>query len=74
MSNRVTGTIKWFNSQKGYGFITQDGQTGGKDMFVHRSAVEKAGLGDLQEGQRLSYDVVAGKGGKSSAENLQLVS
>ena len=64
------GTVKWFNSQKGYGFIQPD--DGSKDVFVHISAVERAGLGSLDEGQKLSYDVVAdSRSGKSSAENLQ---
>ena len=62
------GTVKWFNSQKGYGFIAQDG--GGKDVFVHISAVEKAGLSGLNEGQIIEYDEVPNKG-KTSAENLK---
>ena len=64
----ATGTVKWFNTIKGYGFIEPDG--GGSDAFVHISAVEAAGLVDLREGQKLSYDVVAGNNGKSAAENL----
>lgn len=63
------GTVKWFNVTKGYGFIQPD--TGGKDVFVHISAVEKAGLSNLSEGAKVSYDVVA-SGGKESAENLRL--
>ncbi len=64
------GTVKWFNGQKGYGFIQPD--DGSKDVFVHISAVERAGLGSLDEGQKVSYDVVAdSRSGKSSAENLQ---
>ena len=64
------GTVKWFNGQKGYGFIQPD--DGSNDVFVHISAVERAGLGSLNEGQKLSYDVVAdSRSGKSSAENLQ---
>jgi cold shock protein len=64
------GTVKWFNSQKGYGFIApQDG--GGKDVFVHISAVEKAGLSGLNEGQIVEYDEVPSKG-KTSAENLKV--
>jgi CspA family cold shock protein len=65
-----TGTVKWFNAQKGYGFITPD--AGGKDVFVHISAVQRAGLGTLNEGQRISYDIQTGQQGKSSAINLKL--
>jgi CspA family cold shock protein len=65
----ATGTVKWFNATKGYGFIQPD--SGGKDVFVHISAVEKAGLGDLREGAKVSYDVVPNKG-KESAENLRV--
>lgn len=65
-----TGTVKWFNSQKGYGFIQPD--DGSKDVFVHISAVERAGLNTLNEGQKVSFDVVTDrKRGKSSAENLR---
>jgi CspA family cold shock protein len=65
-----TGTVKWFNSQKGYGFIQPE--DGSKDVFVHISAVERAGMSALNEGQKVSYDVVADrKSGKSSAENLR---
>ena len=63
------GIVKWFNPTKGYGFIQPD--TGGRDVFVHISAVEKAGLGTLNEGAKLSYDVVANRG-KESAENLKV--
>jgi cold shock protein len=64
------GTVKWFNSQKGYGFIQPD--DGGKDVFVHISAVERAGLYTLNEGQKVSFEVVRSpKNGKESAENLQ---
>jgi cold shock protein len=66
-----TGTVKWFNAQKGYGFIQPD--DGSKDVFVHISAVERAGLGTLNEGQKVSYDLEAGRQGKSSAENLRAV-
>ena len=65
-----TGTVKWFNSQKGFGFITAEG--GAKDVFVHISAVQRAGLQTLNEGQRVQYDVVPGKDGKTSAENLKV--
>ena len=65
-----TGTVKWFNEQKGYGFITPD--QGGKDVFVHISAVERAGLRDLRDGQKISYEIVQDKrSGKSSADNLR---
>jgi CspA family cold shock protein len=63
------GTVKWFNSQKGYGFIAPEG--GSKDVFVHISAVERAGLSSLNEGQVVEYEEVANKG-KTSAENLKL--
>lgn len=64
----ATGTVKWFNSTKGYGFIQPDG--GGKDVFVHISAVEKAGMRDLNEGDEVSFDVVSNRG-KENAENLR---
>ena len=67
-----TGTVKWFNTQKGYGFIQPD--DGGKDVFVHISAVERAGMYDLKEGQKLSFELVQDrKTGKSSADNLRAV-
>ena len=66
----ATGTVKWFNSQKGYGFIQPQGG-GGKDVFVHISAVEKAGLSGLNEGQIVQYDEVPNEG-KTSAENLKV--
>lgn len=65
----ATGTVKWFNQQKGYGFIQPE--TGGKDVFVHISAVEKAGFTGLAEGAKVSYEIVANRG-KESAENLRL--
>jgi len=65
------GTVKWFNPAKGFGFINPD--DGGNDAFVHISAVERAGLNTLAEGQRVSYDLEPGKNGKSAAENLKLV-
>jgi CspA family cold shock protein len=65
-----TGTVKWFNSQKGFGFIQPE--DGGKDVFVHISAVERAGMSTLNEGQRVSFEVVADRRtGKSSADNLR---
>lgn len=65
----ATGTVKWFNTQKGYGFIQPD--DGGKDVFVHISAVERAGMNGLNEGQKIGYEIVADKRtGKSSAANL----
>ena len=63
------GTVKWFNPTKGYGFIQPTG--GGKDVFVHISAVERAGLSTLNEGQKLTYDLERGQQGKVSAVNLQ---
>lgn len=66
-----TGTVKWFNPAKGFGFIQPE--NGGPDAFVHISAVEKAGLRDLQEGQKVSYELQTGRNGKTSAENLTLV-
>jgi CspA family cold shock protein len=65
------GTVKWFNSQKGYGFIAP--QAGGKDVFVHISAVEKAGLSGLNEGQVVEFEEVTDKG-KTSAQNLKVQS
>ena len=68
----ATGTVKFFNSQKGFGFIVQD--NGGPDVFVHISAVERAGMHNLNEGQKLSFDVQADqRSGKSAAANLQAV-
>lgn len=67
-----TGTVKWFNGQKGFGFIQPD--EGGNDVFVHISAVERAGMSTLNEGQKVSFDVVADRrSGKSSADNLRAV-
>jgi cold shock protein len=68
-SEMARGTVKWFNSQKGYGFIQPQG--GGKDVFVHISAVERAGLNSLNEGQVIEYEEVANRG-KTSAENLKV--
>jgi CspA family cold shock protein len=68
----ATGTVKWFNETKGYGFIQPD--TGSKDVFVHISAVERAGLRTLTEGQKISYEVEADRRtGKESASNLQQI-
>jgi cold shock protein len=67
----ATGTVKWFNPTKGFGFIQPD--DGGQDVFVHISAVERAGLSGLAEGQKVSYEVqLDSKRGKSSAENLRI--
>ena len=64
-----TGTVKWFNPTKGFGFIQPD--DGSKDVFVHISAVERAGLGNLNEGQKVSFDLERGQQGKVSAVNLK---
>jgi len=66
----ASGTVKWFNPTKGYGFIQPAGG-GGRDVFVHISAVERAGLSTLNEGQQLDYEIVSNKG-KESAENLKV--
>ena len=67
-----TGTVKWYNSQKGFGFI-QPGD-GGKDAFVHVSAIERAGMADLREGQKISYELTTdSRSGKTSADKLQAV-
>jgi CspA family cold shock protein len=65
----ATGTVKWFNAQKGYGFIQPD--DGSKDVFVHISAVERAGMGNLREGQKLTFELERGQQGRTSAVNLQ---
>lgn len=67
----TTGTVKWFNPTKGYGFISPE--DGSSDAFVHISAVERAGLRGLNEGQKVSYELQRGQNGKSSAENLSIV-
>ena len=68
----ATGTVKWFNPTKGYGFI--EPEDGGQDAFVHISAVERAGLSSLSEGQKVSYELQPGQNGKFAAENLKEVS
>lgn len=66
----ANGTVKWFNATKGFGFIEQE--DGGKDAFVHISAVERAGLSTLSEGQKVSFDLVSGRDGRLAAENLRV--
>ncbi|GGH35959.1 hypothetical protein GCM10010973_29630 [Cribrihabitans marinus] len=69
-TDMANGTVKWFNSTKGFGFIAPE--TGGKDVFVHISAVERAGLTGLADNQKVTYDVEAGRDGRESASNIQL--
>lgn len=66
-----SGTVKWFNATKGFGFITPD--DGDKDVFVHISAVERAGLPGLKDGQRIGYELVSDRRGRSSADNLKII-
>lgn len=66
----VKGTVKWFNATKGFGFI--EPEDGSKDAFVHISAVERSGLPGLQEGQKVTFDLVSGRDGKMAAENLSI--
>jgi CspA family cold shock protein len=70
-SGMPTGTVKWFNSTKGYGFIAPD--DGGKDVFVHISAVERAGLKGLNDNQKIGYELQSGRDGKQSAGDLRLL-
>ena len=67
----ATGSVKWFNANKGFGFI--EPEDGSNDVFVHISAVERAGLSSLNDGQKVSYEIEVGKNGKSSAEDLKIV-
>lgn len=67
----ATGTVKWFNTTKGYGFIAPD--DGGKDVFVHISAVERAGLKALADNQKVSYEMLSGRDGRSSAGDLKIL-
>ena len=67
----ATGTVKWFNTQKGFGFIAPD--EGGKDVFVHITAVRAAGLEGLKDNQKVSYDLQSGRDGRASAGNLRLL-
>ena len=66
----TNGTVKWFNAAKGFGFI--EPEEGGKDAFVHISALERAGIPTLDDGQKVSYELVAGRDGKEAAEDVQL--
>jgi CspA family cold shock protein len=67
----ANGTVKWFNPEKGYGFI--EPENGGKDAFVHISALERAGLATLNEGQKVSYELVPGRNGKEAAEDISVI-
>ena len=67
----ATGTVKWFNAEKGFGFIAPD--EGGKDVFVHITALREAGLENLQDDQKVSYELQSGRDGRSSAGSLQLL-
>ncbi len=65
------GTVKWFNPSKGYGFV--EPSDGSKDVFIHISALERAGIGSLNEGQKIEYELVPGNNGKTSADSVKLV-
>jgi CspA family cold shock protein len=67
----ITGTVKWFNTTKGFGFIAPD--DGSKDVFVHISAVQRAGLRGLSEGQKVEFEVSPGRDGRTAADNLKLI-
>ena len=67
----ATGTVKWFNSTKGFGFIQPEG--GSKDVFVHISALQRSGIAHLDDGQKVTYDLEAGRDGRESAVNLELL-
>ena len=71
MAERETGTVKWFNTDKGYGFIAPE--TGGGDVFVHITAVQRAGLDTLRDGQKVSFELETGRNGKTSAVDLQAI-
>lgn len=70
-TDMASGTIKWFNAEKGYGFIQPD--AGGADVFVHISAVERAGIRELADGQKISFELETGRSGKSSAVDLRFL-
>ena len=67
----ATGTVKWFNDAKGFGFITPDG--GGEDLFAHFSAIQSAGFKSLKDGQKVSFEIGAGNNGKTRANNIQII-